>query len=421
MRFLALLLLVFPLAAQYPLRASSDGRYLVDKNGKAFLYQADTSWPLLFRSKREDAEMFFADRARKGYNTLQVQLLLGGEPEPNADGEWPLGYQNQSHEDLSLPNPAFFQHLDWLLKRAAAHGIQLAIAPVWLDCCEGGWRDKLLRNGLDKTRNFGRYLGRRYMQTKNIVWILGGDGIPGDDLPYLRALAEGIREFDGTHLITAHSGRPHSAAEHKLTVPWLTLNSIDTASPGAGRPRFHTYAAAKRDHEHTPAKPFVLLAPADSGEDVASRHQIREQTWWAMLSGASGYAFVSQEIDLRNKSATPSPNNPSALDLAPLRAILEQYQWWRLRPDFAAQCVGGERGTFSDSADPHAGQDYVVAACDEARGVALAYANRGQRPFGVNAFASARAIWIDPSDGQIKKREGKNAAGADDWLLLLKK
>ena len=63
-------------------------------------------------------------RARK----LTYRLLgPDGKPQANAYGNYALGYGGQLHTDLEQPNPAFFHHVDWVVKRASAKGLQVKL------------------------------------------------------------------------------------------------------------------------------------------------------------------------------------------------------------------------------------------------------------------------------------------------------
>ncbi len=96
---------------------------------------------------------------------LRVELLSGREPLPNALGEYAFGYGGQGHQDLSLPNPAFFQHLDWLLKQTKRRGLVMAIAVV------GANADWLAGSTPAARHEFGRYLARRYRGVKGLQWL----------------------------------------------------------------------------------------------------------------------------------------------------------------------------------------------------------------------------------------------------------
>jgi hypothetical protein len=57
------------------LKVSENHRYLVDENGNPFFWLGDTGWLLFTKLNREDAEKYLTDRAKKGFNVIQVSML----------------------------------------------------------------------------------------------------------------------------------------------------------------------------------------------------------------------------------------------------------------------------------------------------------------------------------------------------------
>lgn len=144
---------------------------------------------LLYEQTREGVDRVLAESVARGARRIRLVILERGEPKPNAYGEFAMGYGGQGHDDVALPNPAFFQHLDWVLKRAAAKRIEVALLPAARDSALNG------NNSREKFFEWGRYLGRRYMKAKGLVWLRPAGGSAGP----LDGIAEGIRQFDTSH------------------------------------------------------------------------------------------------------------------------------------------------------------------------------------------------------------------------------
>src|SRR5437870_3966812 len=64
-----------PAAPAYPLKASANGRYLVDQSNAPVLLVGDSPQALIVNLTTNEAAMFFADRAAFGFNTLWINLL----------------------------------------------------------------------------------------------------------------------------------------------------------------------------------------------------------------------------------------------------------------------------------------------------------------------------------------------------------
>src|SRR5215472_529132 len=63
----------------YPLKVSSNHRYLVDQNGSPFLIVGDTPQGLMGRLSEKDAEYYFADREARGFNALGwIDVMCAG-------------------------------------------------------------------------------------------------------------------------------------------------------------------------------------------------------------------------------------------------------------------------------------------------------------------------------------------------------
>jgi hypothetical protein len=106
--------------------------------------------------------------------------LFDEKPDPN--GHYAFGYGGQSHDDISLPNPKFFDALEKRIKRNPGLRIELIESAL------------LTRNGPEKARDFGRYLGRRFMRRKNFNYVA-----PAKPSEAMKALIDGIRDYDTTH------------------------------------------------------------------------------------------------------------------------------------------------------------------------------------------------------------------------------
>ena len=138
---LTVLLFIFDMAkveAQMPrpdfskgnLKVADNQRYLVYADGTPFFWLGDTAWELFHRLDREEAELYFSDRAEKGFTVIQAVILAeqDGLNTPNPYGEKPL-----QNNDPTKPNEKYFQHVDDLLKIAEKHGLLIALLPTWGD------------------------------------------------------------------------------------------------------------------------------------------------------------------------------------------------------------------------------------------------------------------------------------------------
>lgn len=73
-------------ASAYPLKASANGRYLVDQNNTPFLIVGDAPQALIVNLSEDDAEMYFANRQAAGFNTVWINLLCNEYTGGRSDG-----------------------------------------------------------------------------------------------------------------------------------------------------------------------------------------------------------------------------------------------------------------------------------------------------------------------------------------------
>lgn len=109
------------------LKVSENGRFLVTEGGRPFFWTADTAWELFHRCSREEVDLYLAKRKSQGFNVIQAVALaeLNGLNEPNIYGAVPL-----RNNDPTTPNPAYFEHVDYVLDRADSLGLYIALLPT---------------------------------------------------------------------------------------------------------------------------------------------------------------------------------------------------------------------------------------------------------------------------------------------------
>lgn len=167
-------------SAPLPLGVSANRRHLVDANGSPFLMIGDTAWFLIPNATKLETEEYLENRRQKGYNAVLVEMITQDpnyvlNPPRNRDGDGPF----TTPGDFSTPNEAYFAHVDWVVSKAAEKGILVFLFPAYMGY--GGvdeWWGQIIANGPTKCRGYGRYLGNRYRNFTNVVWVHGGDFNP---------------------------------------------------------------------------------------------------------------------------------------------------------------------------------------------------------------------------------------------------
>jgi len=182
---------------QPALQVSENGRYLVTAEGKPFFWMGDTAWELFHRLDREEADRYLENRKAKGFTVIQAVALaqLGSLEEPNAYGNLPLAGNDP---DPTKPVEAYFAHVDYIVEKAASLGLYIGFLPTWGAYWQG-WNSQGIFTP-QNARSYGEFLGKRYKDQSNIIWILGGDSNPETEEHYkiLEAMAEGQVSVDGS-------------------------------------------------------------------------------------------------------------------------------------------------------------------------------------------------------------------------------
>jgi hypothetical protein len=398
----------------YPLKISASKRYLVDQQNTPFLLQGDAPWSLITGLTEAEAELYLENRRLKGFNTLMVNLIEHKFKGPvNRDGEGPF----TTPANFSTPNEKYFAHADWVIRKAADKGVQILLAPCYLGYkgTEEGWYEEIQANGPAKCRDYGRYLGKRYRDFDNILWLMGGDRTPEKALEEVHEIALGIREFDSRHLFSAHSAPEQSAVDGYPQESWLDVNCT------------YTYEIVHKklleDYNRVPVMPFFLIESTYEGEHNSTPVQIRRQAYWAILCGATGQIMGNRPIWLFDPGWHAAMDAPGSIGMAHLKALFMTRPWFELVPDQNHTVVTSGLGEFN-------GLDYVAAARSTDGSTVIAYLPTGHTvtvDMSTVSGSQARIWWYDPQTGKARDAGQFPTAGVKeftspdnyDWVLIL--
>jgi len=400
-------------ADSYPVKVGPDHRHLVTQSGAPFLVQGEAAWSLISGLTKEEAEVYLEDRQKKGFNSIIVNLIEHKFRGPvNRYGDGPF----LTLGDFSTPNEKYFEHADWVIRKAAEKGIEVFLAPIYLGYIgtDEGWVEEALANGPEKCRSWGRYVGKRYAAFDNIVWLIGGDRNPDKAREDVDAIVQGIKEFDPRHIFTAHC-HPENSAIDQYKQGWLDLNTTYTYNI--------VHGMLLGDYHRKPPMPFVLIESIYEGEHNASAVQIRRQAYWAVLCGATGQFMGNRPIWLFDPGWEAALNSTASQDMPRLKALFNSRPWFDLVPDDKHEVVVDGLGEFR-------GLDYLSAARTENGRTMIAYMPT-TRVVTVDmtkiSGKEATAWWFNPRSGKSDSigqypTAGKRQftpPGDGDWVLVL--
>jgi hypothetical protein len=420
-------------SVQFPLRLSDDSRYLVDAGGRPFLVVGDTAWSMIAQLKPEVMGRYLDDRQRRGFNSIIVNLIehkFASKAPANLDGVSPFA----RGDDFTQPNAEYFKAAHRAVEAAQARGISVWLCPAYLGWGGGdeGFFKEAKAAGPAALHSYGRYIGQRFKDLTNIVWLIGGDyALPENARWAGSELALGLREGGAAQLITAHGGQT-TATETFGDQTWLGFETVYRYQPDLWRPLLAAYG-------RNPIRPFVLIETVYEGEHDSKPEQIRRQAWWAMLCGACGQFFGNNPIwHFDGPTLFPHTNtweqaldSVGTRDMARLGKILSALPWHRLVPESAAQIIvvgpgdGATRAVAARTADGRFAMAYIPAD------------GSGQRELGLDLSAfplPLKARWVNPARDvpplvtaellanrpqQSLRTPGDNGTGANDWVLVL--
>lgn len=408
----------------FPLRISANNRYLVDQQNEPFLMQGDAPWSLIVAANEAEVNQYLNNRRQKGFNTVMMNLLehkYSAHPPANLDGDAPF----TTPGDFTTPNEKYFAHADWVIRRAGENGMLVLLFPIYLGYkgTDEGWIEELKKLSPEKCLQYGQYLGKRYKDFDNILWVMGGDRDPSDVQEKIDLIVFGIREFDRRHLFTAHGNSTPSTPEQFGSGGWLEVNSSYNCE------RVHQRVSS--DYHSQPARPTFLIESCYEGEHNSSAAQIRRQAYWSVLCGGFGHVFGNNPLwHFNGPTLYPfvgtwqeAMDRPGSMAMMYWGRLFRSRPWFDLVPDDEHKVVTAGLGEFE-------GNDYLGVGRTRDGGTAIIYMPTS-RTIRVDmtriAGSQVKAWWFNPSNGEASDGGTFPATGAreftppaeGDWVLVL--
>jgi len=429
------------------LKVTADGHYLQFEDGLPFFWLGDTGWELFHRLTKEEINIYLENRRAKGFNVIQAVILaeFNGLKRPNQYGEVPL-----IDLDPTKPNEKYFELVDYTVQLAQEKNMFMGLLPTWGDKVTKLWGEGPVIFNESNAYTYGKWLGDRYKNYSNIIWILGGDRPPmtdsSDYRPVWRAMAKGITEgANGKAIFTYHTWGGHSTSEYIHNEEWLSINTMQSGH-GSGHD-VEVWKMIEHDRSLAPAKPTLDAEPNyedhpvnpwpkwDPANGYFRDYDVRKQTYRSVFSGACGvtyghhavWQFLSAREDTVNHADrywTDAVNRPGAFQVGYLKRLIESHSTLDRIPDQSIITGGqGEKG------------EYISAFRDKNNKYALIYLPVGKKIAVNTSFIegdSIRISWFDPRIGKVgnashvKKETTMDFVSPttgleNDWVLIIEK
>jgi len=416
---------------------SSNLHYLL-KNGKPFFWLGDTGWELFHRLTREEADQYLKHRAEQGFTVIQAVVLaeFDGLHTPNAYGDKPL-----IDDDPAKLNEAYFKHVDYIIDKANEYNLNIGLLPTWGDKInKDRWGVGPEIFNTQNAKVYGNWIGKRYKDKTNIIWILGGDRNPRNenDVEIWRAMAEGIMEATNNKAIITFHPQPcplGSATWFHKDV-WLSFNMFQN-----GHCRdVANYDKIQAAYNLQPTKPVMDAEPIYEDHPVcfnakdlgtSSAYDVRKYAYLDLFAGAHGHTYGCHDIWQFYSSKREGVNGPhvywqQAMDLPGatqmkyVRRLIESHPLLDRVPDqtlieennsVPAQRIQATHGIDYAFVYTAAGKPFTVVM-GKIKGTAL------------------HAYWYNPRDGKSKEIGNVDNTGTkkftppstgygQDWVLVL--
>lgn len=469
----------------FPVKVSTDGRYLVDSTGKPFRVQGDGGWEMFNELTLSDVQQYLDDRQSRGVNAIIVQVtnsvryvtasvaptargasfampflntsggtwngdptfrdnILNGVPEGGATGNFDA--------DFSKPVDAYWDWVDTVFGEANSRGIALIADFMYMGFNQGsndGWWRTI--NNTQSTQavclGFGTYLGNRWKNHPNLIISLGTDMFPvsgSENSARFKKIISGMQSAGCTQIVLAHYARSSDSLNYSDYNALITVNGVypGTSNSGAFAP---DVARVRNAYARSPA--LACFSVESNYEPDRTRAQLRYLAWGGHLSGTAGYAgFANDTIWTFDTGWQAQLGSDGSVDMQTMGTFFNALpSWYQLVPNGlgsigtlitsgggTVQTLAGTPGTH-DGTD---GLDYICAAATPNGSALVAYVPDGHSgAFSVDMTklrTPALAVWFDPSAGTKTAIgtitntgthsftiPGANAAGTNDWTLLL--
>ena len=423
------------------LHVSENGKYLMTGD-RPFFWLADTGWLMFHKLDEADTRTYLRNRAEKGFNVIQATLIhmMPGEVHMGGGGKSPL-------------EPSYWENVDRALDMAEELGLYVGLLPIW---------GNFVKNGVLNMENvdtYANFLGKRFRDRPNIIWIIGGD-VRGDAAPEVfRREAELLKSWNPDRLMTYHPFGRTSSSLWFHEEKWLDMNLFQSGhrrydqqylgewDDNRSRETYFgedNWRYVDRDHARAPQKPTVDGEPSYEGI-IQGLHNPKNPYWeewdarryayWSVFEGAAGHTYgcnaIMQFFDgapntgdyCVRESWREALHYPGSGQMRYLRELMESVDFTAGRPMDDMLLYGQKERRHRVAV--FAGADFVF--CYDYSGDEFLLDLSAYKDMTMDAW------WMDPRNGVYSyittiKGEEKWLASplmrrgdSNDWVLVLKR
>ena len=397
------------------LKVSDNQRYLVHEDGAPFFWLGNTAWLISERLNRDEVEYYLTREREAGYNVEQIQVL-NAIPTFNIYGHQ-ANDASFNFSKFTIPGVyGYWEHLDYIVDFAASQGIYIA-----MDCI---WGSQIERMTVGKAMAYGKFLGERYKNKPNIIWMIGGDIMGDKGTASWDALARAIKKADPNHVMTFHPRGRTTSAWWYNDREWLDFNMFQSGHRRYGQrngdgdytikdnTEEDNWRYVDMSWEKEPLRPVIDGEP--SYEDIpqglhdfkAPRWQaadVRRYAYWAVFAGCFGHTYGHNSImqfmrpGLLGSFGAEKPwweamNDPGYGQMKYLKWLILSLPFTERQPDQTIVC--GQNGERYDRVIACRGADYLLA---------YNYSGKPMRLDLTKITGERKNVWVmNPADGSLQ-------------------
>ncbi|HYX10122.1 MAG TPA: glycoside hydrolase family 140 protein [Bacteroidales bacterium] len=396
---------------------SDNGHFLKYEDGTPFFWLGDTGWEMFHRLKMSEIDQYLSNRAEKGFTVIQAVLIAenDGLRTPDKEGQLPL-----IDLDPTKPNEKYFRFVDSVVRLARSKGLVMGLLPTWGDKVSKFWGVGPVIFNEKNAYTYGHWLGERYKDDKNIIWILGGDRPPANDTadwrPVWRAMGKGMIDGTGNHaLIAYHPSGWQFTSDYFQNEAWLDVNMMQSGH-GSGHD-VPVWEWIIRDWNMVPHKPTLDAEPNYEDHPVSPwpkwnpangyfrDYDVRKQTYRSVFAGACGVTYGNHSVwQFYNPSVQginhverfwyEALDRPGAVQMGYLRNLMESRPQLDRIPDQLIILDGqGEKG------------EHICATRDGKGSYLMVYLPVGKKiTINTSSIHSDRIVvsWFNPANGKLR-------------------
>jgi len=425
------------------LQVSDNDRFIQHEDGTAFYWLGDTAWEFFHRASRSERIQFLDNRQTKGFSVIQCVLLaeIDGLNTPTPEGHRPLLNNDPTTPDIKPgPDNDYWDEVDFILTEAENRGMYLGILPTWGDKVDiDDWGVGPVIFNPSNAYIYGEFVGERYKDRPNIIWINGGDRNP-DTPSYIdtwNALAQGVKARDPNHLMTFHPQGWYSSSIWFHNETWLDFNMMQS---GHGAYHLDNYSRITSDYNLAPVKPTLEGEPRYEDHPVNWNPSngyfrdadVREAAYWSIFAGGFGHTYghhsiwqwyspSNYSINYPDRYWYEALDRPGAFDMTHVKALMISRPFFTRVPDQSILAMDASSG--ENRVQATRGNDYLFVYTGNGRTLTINMGRIGGSD--VNAW------WYNPREGTVSMIGTYTNTGTrtfdppggqsfgNDWILVV--